>query len=133
MRYLEYSYSTYILTACKRLRVPVRRLQKEFHLLNCFKHSGDCRAFHSKGLEDERCHGVRNPIITVRRVHGRDGGRSARLASNIVKQRFRQTTIVGSAILLAKNFLRDEFIPSCIVHHPNAVYLFVHRIEICLH
>ncbi len=119
--------------AGKRLRVPVRRSQKEFHLLNRFKYSGDCRAFNSKGLEDERCHGVRNPIVTVRRIHGHDGSRSAHLAGNIVKQRFRQTPIVGSAILLAENFLRDKFISSRVVQHPNAVYLFVHRVEVCLH
>jgi len=87
-----------------------------------FPAGGDCRAFDSKGL-------VRNPIVTVRRIYGSNSSRSAHLAGNIVKQRFRQTPIVGSAILLAKNFLWDEFIPSCIVHHPDAVYLFVHRIE----
>ena len=103
------------------------------HLSNRFQHGGDCHAFDSKGLEDERCHGVRNPIVTVRRVYGSDSSRSARLAGDIIKQRFRQTTIVGSAVLLAENFLRDEFISSCIIQQPNAVYLFLHRVEVCLH
>ncbi len=111
------------------------------------KNFGDCRAFDSKGLEDKRCHGVRYPIVTVSRVYRSDSGRSARLAGDIIKQCFCQTTIIGSAILLAENFLRDEFIslrivqnflwdefiPPRIVHHPNAVYLFVHRVEVCLH
>jgi hypothetical protein len=66
-------------------------------------------------LEDKRCHGVRNPIVTVRRVYGSDSSRSARLAGDIIKQHFRQTTIVSSAVLLAENFLRDEFISSSII------------------
>jgi len=76
---------------------------------------------------------MRYPIVTVSRIYGSDSSRSARLAGDIIKQRFRQTTIVGSAILLAENFLRDEFISSRIVQHPNAVYLFVHYVEVCLH
>ena len=92
-----------------------------------------CHTFDSKGLEDKRRHGMCNLIVTVRRVYGSDSSRSARLAGNIIKQRFRQNTIIGSAILLAENFLRDEFKWSCIVQHPNAVYLFVHCVEVCLH
>jgi hypothetical protein len=64
-------------------------------------------------------------IVTVRHVHGGDGSWSARLAGDIVKQRFHQTPIVGSAILLTENFLRDKFILSCVVQHPNAVHLFL--------
>jgi hypothetical protein len=76
---------------------------------------------------------MRNPIVTVRRVYGSDSSRSARLVGNIIKQHFRQTTITGSAILLAENFLQDEFISSHIVQHPDTVYIFVHRVEVCLH
>jgi len=119
--------------AGKHLQVPIRHSKKEFHLLNRFQHSGDCRVFDSRGLEDKGRHGMRNPIVTVRRVYGSDSSRSARLAGDIIKQRFRQTTIVGSVILLAENFLRDEFISSRIVQHPNVVYLFVHCVEVCLH
>jgi hypothetical protein len=76
---------------------------------------------------------MRNPIVTIRRVHGRDGSRIAHLAGDIVKQRFCQTPIIGSAILLAEKILRDKFISSRVVQHPNAVYLFIHRDEVCLH
>ncbi len=34
-----------------------------------FKHYFKCNAVFDKGLEDERCHGVRNPIVTVRRIY----------------------------------------------------------------
>jgi hypothetical protein len=73
------------------------------------------------------------PIVTVRRVYGRDDSRSARLVGNIIKQHFCQTPIVSSAILLAENFLWDKFISSRIVQHPNVVHLFVHHVEVCLH
>ena len=56
--------------------------------MNSFQHGGDCRAFNSKGLENERCYGVHNPIVAVRCVNGSDGGRSSCLAGKIIKQRF---------------------------------------------
>ncbi len=93
--------------------------------LESFKHSLDCRAFDSKGLEDERFHDIHYPIVTVRRIHGRDGSRRARLTGDIIKQHFCQTPIVGSLILLTENFLRDKFVSLHVVQHSNAIHLFV--------
>jgi len=45
---------------------------------------------------------MHNPIVTVRHVDGSDSSRGARLAGDIIKQRFCQTTIVGSAFCSLK-------------------------------
>ncbi len=80
--------------AVKVLGISICCPEEVFHLLNCCEHGLNGLLRHPKGLEDQRCDGVGNSVITVCCVNQDEAGCNSGLADNVIKKNLGQRFIV---------------------------------------